>query len=41
MGERRVGRRKRKNTKSKGTKKGKKSRTTNARIMERDREGRN
>ena len=37
----RGGKRKRRNIKNKGTKKGEKSRTINARIMERDREGRN
>ena len=40
MGERRVGKRKRRNTKSKGIKKGEKSHTTNVRIVERDREDR-
>jgi hypothetical protein len=40
MGERRAGRRKRRNTKNKETKKGEKSRTINAWIMERDREDR-
>jgi hypothetical protein len=39
MGERRVGRRKRRNTKSKGIKKGEKSHTINARNMRRDRKG--
>jgi hypothetical protein len=40
MGKRRGGKRKRRNTKSKGIKKGEKSHTINARIVERDREGR-